>query len=1053
MPRQITCPHCRRVLKLPADLPAGDVRCAGCQAVFSVPGESADEGAAWSANPQVIPPPEKSADRFSDRTQHGRVTTSGRSPRHRDESEPPDQSTGGRWVPVASLVVGCLVAMVLAARITFAVFSIKPASVPLVQGRAGGPPGPPRQPAALPVPVGMPELPLPEPVVIRPAPISRETSIKLPEPAAAMRLGGGGRYLILHFPKGHALAIFDVILARIVRTVAVTADDIQFAAGMSHLVVCEPATKAVFRYSLETGALERQGQLDLPVGKMTAFCLGHASAGPLLVSCQQPTGTSQGRFFDLRTLAAIPLDAQEESLLHGTHYWAGATGRLFGTSESGKLATLRIDRAFLDRFDLNRNGAFVVPGPDDQHVYPVGFGVLNGVGGPDFSAAFTTLPNAPADDGRLFLPAAHGPYYLEAKTTPPNLFRMDLTAAGTIRLYRHGNKKPLATVTDTPLCPHGGEPAWAGLGGFGIEQSVQWIPKANLLVVVPPARDELRLYPANPERPPPPVRLRFLSEPSTTVQQGTIFRYAARVDATRPPLTFRLSDAPHGMSVGPTGQVFWDVPLNHREPVEVVLTVRDASGREVSQPIRLKPEIDESLAGRPPPPPVRGMANLTLPALPSPVPITPAPITERTAVRLSEAATGLCVGGGGRYLVLLLPKAKKLAVFDASAARIVREIAIPAEKVRLAVSMHHVLVYDGQQRQVHRYALETGAHEASGKLALPEGEIDSFCLGHASDGPLLVSVKDRESRLFDVRTLQRIHVPAFRFQERDPAWLQIQSGQYRAGPTGRQFGRLLGSAPSGFMVLNLATTGVTGNTQPRKRSYFVIPGVEERHVFAGGHGYLPNWTAVPWSRQPVEEPQPDRIDLPAVHGPFHVAVGTQRGRPALVRIHIAGDAEPFLKLDVPGLAQYPSEELAEFGFENSVHLIPQARLLVVVPESRQELQLIPADLDAALAGLQRDHAVFITDPPRTYQKGALWTYTPTASIEPGPVTFRLVSWPSGMTIDRTTGRIEWKVPADHATARCDVTVAARDGRGKEIVQRWTMTLDNRPPGPVSPLRP
>ena len=44
------------------------------------------------------------------------------------------------------------------------------------------------------------------------------------------------------------------------------------------------------------------------------------------------------------------------------------------------------------------------------------------------------------------------------------------------------------------------------------------------------------------------------------------------------------------------------------------------------------------------------------------------------------------------------------------------------------------------------------------------------------------------------------------------------------------------------------------------------------------------------------------------------------------------------------------EGLREFGIEHSLHLIPKAKLLVIVPGSRDELRLYPADLEEICCG-------------------------------------------------------------------------------------------------------
>src|SRR5262249_4494493 len=129
--------------------------------------------------------------------------------------------------------------------------------------------------------------PLPDPIEITPTPIKKETTYKLPEKASALRVGGGGRFLILHFKASKKLGIFDVSAGKIVREIPVAEEDAFYAAGMNKLLVYLPGSGVILRYDLLTGAREQAGKLDLPGSSLDAFCMGHASAGPLLVSIKR----------------------------------------------------------------------------------------------------------------------------------------------------------------------------------------------------------------------------------------------------------------------------------------------------------------------------------------------------------------------------------------------------------------------------------------------------------------------------------------------------------------------------------------------------------------------------------------------------------------------------------------------------------------------------------------------------------------------------------------------------------------------------------------------
>ncbi len=78
---------------------------------------------------------------------------------------------------------------------------------------------------------------------------------------------------------------------------------------------------------------------------------------------------------------------------------------------------------------------------------------------------------------------------------------------------------------------------------------------------------------------------------------------------------------------------------------------------------------------------------LVLPPV-KPIVITPADVAATgTEVKLPDEGTEACVGGGGRFLIVSLPKVKQIAVFDASQAKAVKYLPAPAEAVLAARRM------------------------------------------------------------------------------------------------------------------------------------------------------------------------------------------------------------------------------------------------------------------------------------------------------------------------------------------------------------------------------
>jgi hypothetical protein len=437
--------------------------------------------------------------------------------------------------------------------------------------------------------------PWPDPIDIRPAPVQAETPYRLPEPVAALRVGGGGRFLVLHFPGARKLGVFDANEARIVRYIAVAEDDVHFAAGMTKLIVYLGGSRVLQRYDLQTGKRERQGVLDLPAGKIEAFCMGHASAGPLLIGV-----AGQGaQLYDPKSFGRIALPADDRGrgnpallALEGGNYWAGATGRVFGHCGNygmpNGVKTVVLDSTGVHKYGVHQGTWFVMPGPDDRHVYAAGHGVVTERVTPAERVPFSLGPGS-GHASQLYLPAHHGPYYLHAQTME-NLGGQEKVAVGSIRIYLLGDREPIATFEKTAVCKY----AWEGLRGLGIEYSIHLIPRAKLLVIVPGSRDELRLYPADLDAALDKLSrdyLVFTSTPPRRFQRGKVFTYRPEVKAHKGPVKLQLEGAPPGMIVDGSGSVSWAVPADFAERrVDVILTARDAGGQEAFQTLTLSLE-------------------------------------------------------------------------------------------------------------------------------------------------------------------------------------------------------------------------------------------------------------------------------------------------------------------------------------------------------------------------------------------------------------------------------------------------------------------------------
>src|SRR5262249_17363532 len=103
-------------------------------------------------------------------------------------------------------------------------------------------------------------------------------------------------------------------------------------------------------------------------------------------------------------------------------------------------------------------------------------------------------------------------------------------------------------------------------------------------------------------------------------------------------------------------------------------------------------------------------------------------------VALPGKAGAVAVGGdGGRYLVMHLPDAGKLAVFDAGAAAITRQVPVEGKELILAACRDRAFVIDPFNRTLDRYSLPELRKEDGMRLGMqvtPVGAaIGEGCVG------------------------------------------------------------------------------------------------------------------------------------------------------------------------------------------------------------------------------------------------------------------------------------------------------------------------------------
>jgi hypothetical protein len=230
------------------------------------------------------------------------------------------------------------------------------------------------------------------------------------------------------------------------------------------------------------------------------------------------------------------------------------------------------------------------------------------------------------------------------------------------------------------------------------------------------------------------------------------------------------------------------------------------------------------------PPPVekKPRPRLKLPAPPPVLAIEPTRLREKTKLTLPAPVTQIVAGGGGRFLLLHLASQNKIGLFDANSGDISHYFSVDADTVFTA-GMNKLITWSPSAGAVTRWDLLTRQKEQTLPLTIP-GKVTSFCMGSASDWPLLACT-EQQFRLLEIDGFTALEVPD---DERGQPIGQLANNNYWAGGAGRVFGRSgrLGM-PNGVGAFVLDTDW-TKLTYQHQSTFYVVPGPDGQHIWSGG---------------------------------------------------------------------------------------------------------------------------------------------------------------------------------------------------------------------------
>lgn len=323
----------------------------------------------------------------------------------------------------------------------------------------------------------------------------------------------------------------------------------------------------------------------------------------------------------------------------------------------------------------------------------------------------------------------------------------------------------------------------------------------------------------------------------------------------------------------------------------------------------------------------------------APLAITPALLTrDRDEIPLPGPVESVAVAAGGRYLLLHVPKAGQVLVFDVNTVKVIRTIGVPDPNALIAGGMNLFVIYQPGKNAVERWGCDTLERQFVGQSPFTD-PVKALAMGCASNGPLVAALGGkRKSQLrgatfayFDPANLNELSYTVAGVENPFGIGPAEKKANIRVSANGRVVLGWSPELPSGTecdVLVGRRATRYWDLHAPRP----LLPAPDGSLLFGRGETLRPD----------LQGGRGQRVDapvhfLPGVSGNAYVAV--RAGSVAICRI---GKDAPLVTYDA---ADDIDLSRADQGLDQTVILVPEARVLITVAGSdRTKLVLRHVDL-------------------------------------------------------------------------------------------------------------
>jgi hypothetical protein len=143
-------------------------------------------------------------------------------------------------------------------------------------------------------------------------------------------------------------------------------------------------------------------------------------------------------------------------------------------------------------------------------------------------------------------------------------------------------------------------------------------------------------------------------------------------------------------------------------------------------------------------------------------------------------------------------------------------------------------------------------------------------------------------------------------------------------------------------------------------------------------------------------------------------------------------------LELPADNLYSRDPLT---LDKRIHFVPQAKLIITIPEGNDRLVLQRFDAEEALEKSGLDYMVVTSQPPTTVHAGKSFSYQIAVRSRRKALKYRLEGGPKDMSIN-ADGRVSWEVPASGLQRDTTVIISIRNDADQEVFHTFTLHVED-----------